>query len=196
MLHELSQEIEKTARAVVNEIHTAIPGKIDSFNTDDGTAKVKPIGKYVTSDGKELDYPMLTEVPVVFPVCQQEGIGIAFPVKKGDSCLIIIFEVELDEWRSRAKSEGPLRFDLTSAVAIPGLIWKKSALVTKAVERNALMLASSGVEISVLKDMAKVDIGTTVLEVSKSGLTVGGNLTVKGNISCSGTCSAVSSRYS
>ena len=31
MLQEVTAEIEKTAKAVVNEIHTALPGEIVSF---------------------------------------------------------------------------------------------------------------------------------------------------------------------
>ena len=46
MLQEVTAEIEKTAKAVVNEIHTALPGEIVSF--DGATATVKPIGQYVT----------------------------------------------------------------------------------------------------------------------------------------------------
>lgn len=80
MLQEVTAEIEKTAKAVVNEIHTALPGEIISF--DGGMATVKPIGKYVTSDGVKLDYPTITEAPVIFPFCQSSGVGIAFPVKK------------------------------------------------------------------------------------------------------------------
>ena len=67
MLQEVTAEIEKTAKAVVNEIHTALPGEIVSF--DGATATVKPIGQYVTSDGVSLSYPTITEAPVCFPYC-------------------------------------------------------------------------------------------------------------------------------
>ena len=77
MLQEFTAEIEQTAKAVVNEIHTALPGEIVSYNAGAGTATVKPIGKYVTSDGKELNYPTITEAPVCFPFCQNAGVGIA-----------------------------------------------------------------------------------------------------------------------
>ena len=38
MLQELVQEIENTARSVLGEIHTALPGKIVSFSPGSGMA--------------------------------------------------------------------------------------------------------------------------------------------------------------
>lgn len=188
MLQEFTQEVEETARAVVNEIHTAMPGEIVSFNAGSGTATVKPVGKFVTSDGKELDYPVITEAPLAFPFCQQAGVGIAFPVNKGDSCIIIISEVELDAWRSGAESEGSLRFDLTSAMIIPGLLDGGSDLVAKAAKLNAVVVGSSGSEVVVGSDSVQVEVGSTKLEVSESGIAAWGNLKVNGNISYTGSC--------
>ena len=180
MLQDLTQEIEETAHAVVNEIHTAMPGEIVSFDAGSGVATVKPSGKFVTSDGKELDYPVITA-----------GVGIAFPVKKGDSCIIIISEVELDAWRSGAESEGSLRFDLTSAMVIPGLLDGGSNLAAKASANNAVMIGGGDVEVSVSNDGIKVDTGTTQFEVTDSGVAISGNLKVNGSISYTGSCQSV-----
>lgn len=188
MLQELTEGIEETAAAVVNDIHTAMPGEIVSFDAGSVTASVKPVGKFLTSDGDELDYPLITEVPVVFPICQQIGAGLAFPVKKGDSCIIIISEVELDAWRSGAESEGALRFDLTNAVAIPGLLKGGSALAAKAVNQNAVMIGTSGAEVGVFGDCVRIRTAGAQLEVSESGITAGGNLKVNGNIFYTGAC--------
>lgn len=172
MLQEVTAEIEETARAVMNELHSALPGKIVSFNASKCTATVKPIGQYVTSDGTTMDYPKITEVPIVFPYSKESGIGIAIPVKSGDSCLIIISEVELDEWRNGSRSEGSLRFDLTSAVAIPGLMKSGGSLFSEANSSNAVVIgAGSGVR----------------LIVSKSGITARGDLKVEGNIYYTGS---------
>lgn len=178
MLQEFTAEIEQTAKAAVNEIHTAIPGEIVSYNASLGTATVKPIGKYITSDVKELDYPTITEAPVVFPFCQNAGVGIAFPVKNGDSCIIIISEVELDAWRSGADSEGSLRFDLTSAMVIPGLLEAGSKASEKAVKQNAVVVTAGDVELIVSGDGCKVDTGTTVMEVTDYGVKIKGSLIV------------------
>lgn len=182
MLQEFTAEIEQTAKAVVNEIHTALPGEIVSYNAGAGIATVKPIGKYVTSDGKELNYPTITEAPVCFPFCQNAGVGIAFPVKKGDSCIIIISEVELDSWRSGADSEGSLRFDLTSAMVIPGLLEGGNEASEKAAKENSVIVTAGDVTLSVSGDGCKVDTGSTVMNITDDGVSIKGNLTVTGDV--------------
>lgn len=166
MLQEMVQEIENTARNVVDEIHTALPGKIVSFNSGKCTAVVKPVCKYQTAGGEQIEYPAISDVPVVFPMCQSKGIGLAYPVKSGDSCLIICCETEVDEWRSGAESEGALRFDLTNAVVIPGLLKTGNDLVTKACNENAVVIKN----------------GSTKLTVTGSQVEVEGKLRVKGSI--------------
>ena len=47
MMQEFTQQVEDTARAVLDEIHTALPGMIVSFNPGSGTATVKPDRKSV-----------------------------------------------------------------------------------------------------------------------------------------------------
>ena len=186
MRQELTQEIENTVRAIVNEVHTALPGEIVSFNTSSGTATVKPIGKFMTSSKKVLEYPNISDVPLVFPYCQQAGVGIAFPVFKGDSCLIIVSEVELDEWRSGAESEGSLRFDLTNAIAIPGLMNGGGDLIAKAKQKNAVVIGSAGAEICISDERVDISVDEVTFRVSESGIAIGGDLLVKGNISYTG----------
>ncbi len=193
MLQELTQEIENTARAVLGDIHTALPGRIVSFDAVNNVAVIQPAGKFVTSDRQELNYPQITEVPVVFPFCPSAGVGLAFPLRTGDSCIVIISEVELDAWRNGAESEGSLRFDLTSAMAIPGLLesGSRNDLVKKAAELDALVLGASGTEVVVSGAGVRVDTGAVQFEVSDSGIAIGGNLTVEGNISYTGSCQQV-----
>lgn len=180
MLQEFTAEIEKTAKAAVNEIHTALPGEIISFNG--GTATVKPVGKYVTSDGTSLDYPTITEAPVCFPFCQNAGVGFAYPVKKGDSCIIIISEVELDAWRSGSASEGSLRFDLTSAMVIPGLFKGGCDASTRASSLNAAIMTAGDSEVIVSGSGCALSAGSTTLTVTDDGVSVKGSLTVTGDI--------------
>lgn len=185
MLQEFAQEVEDTARGVVDEIHTALPGEIIAFDPGSGLASAKPLGKYTTSKGESMDYPTVTDAPVQFPYCQTSGTGIAYPVVKGDSCLIIISEIELDEWRSGAESEGSLQFDLSSAVVIPGLLNGGGDIIAKACTNNAVVISGGGTEVMVSEAGATLDAGGAKLEVTDSGVTITGKLTVTGNITTS-----------
>ena len=174
MMQELTQQIEETARAVTDEIHTAMPGTVIAFDPGSGTATVKPSGK-------------IMDVPVTFPFCQTAGVGIAFPVGKGDSCLIVISEVELDEWRTGAESEGSLRFDLTSAMCIPGLLEGGGDIISKACQNNVVIVGAGDVEVMVSDAGAVITSGGTKMTVSDDGVAISGDLKVDGNISSTGT---------
>ena len=174
MYQDFAQQVENTARAVVNDIHTALPGKIVSFDSGKCTAVVQPKGKYLTADGESLNYPMISDVPAVFPYCRSCNAGMIFPVKPDDDCLIIISETELDEWRSGAASEAPLRYDLTSAMTVPGLMREGGETVRKAVERNAAVIVS----------------GTAEIIVANGKIDMTGEMIVHGNVSVDGTLTA------
>ena len=142
MLQEVVQEIERTARgALLDDLHTVIPGKIVAVNG--ANAAVQPLGQTRTSDGKLMDYPQLPSVPIVMPMSSSGGVGIAYPVRAGDSCLVLISETELDAWRTGAKAQGSLRFDLSNAVCLPGLLnYCPSALAT-ACSTGAVVISGS-----------------------------------------------------
>lgn len=176
MLQEFTQQVEETAKAVVSDIHTALPGKIVSFDPEKGTAVVQPKGKFITQDGFRLEYPKITDVPVAFPFCQQSNIGMVFPVKKDDNCMIIVSEVELDEWRSGAESEASLRFDLTSAMVIPNLMLGGSAVMQEAVNQNAVIIVASGVKVTIGNGSVTVNGSVNVTgDVRAGGISLAGH---------------------
>lgn len=171
MLHEFVGQIEKTARSVMEEMHTAIPARIVSFDPGMGQATVKPYGTFTTGAGKKMEYPAVTGVPVIMPQCQSLDVQIAFPVVSGNDCLIIVSEQELDSWLGGGESENNMRFDLTSAVAIPGASRKGSNALQEACSTQSVIINNGGTKFS----------------VSKNGVEIVGNLSVKGNISCTGS---------
>jgi hypothetical protein len=165
MLQEFAQEIESTVRAEIENIHTSIPGKIVDFNVNSGTATVKPYGRF-KFNGEYKEMPAISEVPVMFPYSNSSGIGIAFPVLAGDDCMLLISEVELDEWRNGAKTIVPLKFDFTSAVAILGLCKIPSQSMQQATKDKSVIISS----------------GPTTLSISEKGLVIKGNVEINGNI--------------
>jgi hypothetical protein len=166
MLQEFVEQVEKVARSVMEEMHTAIPGRITEFNPSTAQATVKPYGTYVTGAGKKIAYPFITGVPVIIPQCQSANIQIAFPIKAGDDCLVVVSEQELDAWLGGGESENDMRFDLTSAVAIPGLSNKGSTALNEACSKQSIIMQNSG----------------TKLSVNEDGIEIIGNLKVVGDV--------------
>ena len=108
--------------------------------------------KYKKPNGEKLDYPRIDGVPVVFPQGNDREFITAWPVKKGDKCLLIISEQSLDLWQYGIDTETDLKFDLSNAICIPGLYAPPHELVKEAVEQNSFILRNGGQTIRVKED--------------------------------------------
>lgn len=176
MLTELTQEVENMASQVLDGVHTALVGKVKKFNSKNCMAEIKPYGRYYTSEGEGLDYPVLVDVPVMFPYSAKAKTGVFIPVKKGDDVIIIISETELENWRTGVKPDGPLRFDLNNAIAIPGMLRKGNANLMKAYSNNAVVVASGKTRVQIDKDG---------ISVEAEKVSVKGEMHVTGDVYCS-----------
>ena len=121
MMQELVQQIKGTVQEFIDGVHTAIPGTITAFDPTKCEAGVSFLGQYNKPDGTKIPYPAAAHVPVVFPQVSGQQITIAFPVKPGDGCLVVVAEQALEAWRAGGESNLDLKHDLTNAIAIPGL---------------------------------------------------------------------------
>jgi len=109
-------------KSMLNEIHTAMPGTIEQYDYTTQKANIQPSLQRKYRDDSIVKLPVLVNVPIIWPRTS-EG-GISFPLKRGDSCLIIFSERSLDEWLTLGKLCTPSdirRFDLSDGIAIPGL---------------------------------------------------------------------------
>lgn len=106
----------------VRNIHTALPGKIISYDTASNLAQVQPVGKFKTEDGRELDYPVIHKVPVCFPTSMGGQAGVTLPIQEGDMCLLVFQESQTDDFVGQNNNSTDLRrHSLNDAVAIPGV---------------------------------------------------------------------------
>ena len=95
---EFVEQVKQTVNTLLDQVHTCTPGKIVSFDPGSCQATVLPAMKIKKPDGKMMDYPQITGVPVLFPQSYGQGATIAFPVKPGDGCLIFFAEQALDQF--------------------------------------------------------------------------------------------------
>jgi len=109
-------------QSFMNNVHTCIPGTIESYDPVKKKVSVKP-GIKKELDTGSISYPVITDVPVMFP-CTKDSI-ITFPLKKGDGCLILFSETCLERYLSAAGEEveagDKRKFALSDAICIPGL---------------------------------------------------------------------------
>lgn len=163
MTTEYMQELKSYVHDVIDEIHTALPGTINDFDAAACTATITPDGNFRNKDGSKIPFPVINAVPVIFPCAG--GTGIAFPVNRGDKCLLLFSEQSPDP-------NADLRYDLSNAIAIVGMFGTPSALVREA--------QGSGMTI-VAQGNARVAIGNGLVSIT-GNVRISGNLSVSGNI--------------
>ena len=164
MMQEFVQSVKDTARKATEDMHTAVPATITSYDPSSGMAVVQPKAKFKKPNGETMDYPSVSGVPVVFP--QSQNVTIAFPVKAGDGCLLVFSETAIDYWLYGKETATDLKFDLSSAIAIPNIAASGNDAMVEACAEDAVVVKASG----------------TKLKVKSDGVYVTGNLKVEGSI--------------
>ena len=91
--NEASNSIANMIGNEIDNVNTSIPGIIQSYDADSNRAVVVPTGKRMFPDGRRLDYPVIYDVPIVFPTAIGGSCGITFPIKSGDACLVLFSQV-------------------------------------------------------------------------------------------------------
>jgi hypothetical protein len=115
-----------------SEIHTAMPGKIVSFDPAKMTARVQlsiqQMQRQQDGSSKAVSLTEIRDVPVAFP--GGGGHTLTFPVKAGDDCMVQFCERSIDGWHDQGGDPRPpndLRMhDVNDAIAHVGLRSQKT----------------------------------------------------------------------
>lgn len=139
-----------------------MPAKIVSYEFKSHRAEVKIDMKELYSDGTELDYPIISSVPVVFMI--SGGASITAPVREGDTCLVIFNDRDITNWLLGSTGERPESrrlHDINDAVAIMGLM--PFTETSPAENNDDLLISYDGSKIR-LKPNGNIDIlnGSTI----------------------------------
>lgn len=104
---------------LISNIHTNAPGEVISYSG--GRAVVKSLIKFRIDEETLADSPPIAEVPVVFMSGSGGNASVSVPIKKGDGVMLCFSERAMDDFLQGGQSADPRQFDLTDAMAIPGL---------------------------------------------------------------------------
>lgn len=118
----LEQLLTTAMESRLSDLNTAIPGIIQSFDPLTGLCSVQPALKREYKSGAVVNLPVVPNVPVIFPRSQNSYIY--FPVKSGDSCLIVFSQRSIDTWISKGgvlAPEDERKHHISDAIVIPGL---------------------------------------------------------------------------
>lgn len=146
-----------------NNLRVAMPAKIESYDYKTQKASVKIDMKELTKDNKEIDYPVVSAVPVMFPAAG--GASLTMPVNRGDTCLLIFADRNIDAWLiggSGQKPAGNRSHALSDAIAIVGL--NQFTKTSKAKNNTDLLLTYADSSVT-LKPAGVIDI-TSAKEIN------------------------------
>lgn len=138
------------------DMHTSMPGIIQSFDPVRMTCSVQPAirGAIVAPSGRAeaVDLPLLVDCPVVFP--GGGGYILTYPLQPGDEALIIIAERCIDAWWQSGGVQAAAEYrlqDLSDGFVIPG-------------PRSQPHVVTGGVGMTGAE--LRTDTGTTVLRLN------------------------------
>lgn len=177
----------------LKELHTCLPGIIDSYNPATQTASVQPAIKRIFTERGPVALPVCVDVPVAFP-----GGGdfyLTFPVARGDECILLFSERCIDYWFANGGVQLPAEYrlhDLSDAMAIVGLNSQARKLANVQTDGAELRTRSRSTYIRLTEGTIYVK-GNVVQEgntTQTGNVTLTGNTTQTGNVAVTGNVGA------
>ena len=175
---ELAQDRQLFDR-MAYRINTAIPGVIVSFDPETRLAEVNPAIMQKTFIDGATGYeqlPTIISVPCYFPFSSISGFSLTFPVKTGDSCLLIFSQRCIDNWLENGGIQlpedglGSRHHDITDAFALVGFTSLVDEIPT--FNMNGIELRNRDASIHMLVTDSKVEVkaGTSILTMNSDGI--------------------------
>ncbi len=170
------------------DVHTFIPGIVDSFDPIKQIAKVQPTISRIFIGDVVKPLPLCINVPVMFP--RAGSFAITFPVKHGDECALAFSERAIDTWMQSGGVQKPLdrrKHDLSDAIAILGLYNQNNVIGSFATDGLVLRNESNNTRITIKDGEIVVDAPLMTVNVPETEWN--GNITHTGNMNRTGNTS-------
>lgn len=140
---------ELSHQARMAEVHTAIPGRVVSYDAATQRADVRPLVQRTVPrvDGGVLleELPVVRSVPVLHP--RAGGFFVHLPIAAGDDVLLVMSEADPARYLSTGQPGAPIdhrRHHLAHAFAIPGVHPEAGALAAGDALAGELVLGREG----------------------------------------------------
>ncbi|HBR2766599.1 TPA: phage baseplate protein [Klebsiella pneumoniae] len=184
----LAEVLASERKTLSEQMRVALPGIIQSFDPEAVTAVVQPAIRYIERDNdgnkSTKDYPLLVDVPVVFPC--GGGCTLTFPVREGDECLVVFADRCIDFWWQSGGIQEPVdgrMHDLSDAFCIVGP--QSQAKKISGISTTAAQLrtddGSAFIELAAGGDITATTAGNATINAPE--IILNGNVTINGNLS-------------
>ena len=122
----LGEVIREALAKCVRELNVHLPGIVQSYDSQTQKAIVSPAIRrtFLNEEGEIATevIPPISDVPIAFPGSGE--FGMTFPIKAGDTVLLMFSDLSIDVWLQRGSIVDPgddRSHALSDAIAIPGL---------------------------------------------------------------------------
>ena len=119
--NESKDAIKEWIRKSGENIHVSMIGKIETYNPATNRASITPVGSLTAPNWQEIPYPTIHNVPLQYPCGNGGKSGVTFPVRPGDTCIIIFADHQIENFLSGEQSDDMRNHSLNDAYAIPTL---------------------------------------------------------------------------
>jgi hypothetical protein len=151
------------------ELHTALPGKVEKYVEATQKADVVPLiaRRIPRADGTFASEPMPTirAVPVIWP--RTADWFVHMPMAAGDTVLLVCCERDFARWMQTGEASDPLdvrHHHLAHAVAIPGFFSRKDPIGSSNAPSNALVLGKDGGSTIRIESAGEIKVGTNAAQ--------------------------------
>lgn len=163
------------------ELQTCMPAQVVSYNFKKQMAVVQPTINRRYADGQIAKFPVINNVPVIFP--RSGGASLTFPVRKGDTVLLVFASRSIDTWLNKGgivNQDDNRMHSINDAIAIPGLM--SFNLTSKAKNNTDVLLTYKGAEVEILEN-GQINLHSPVkVHIDTPEVYMTGDLVVKNDI--------------
>ena len=159
-------------------LYTSMPGEVVSYDAVNRRADVRAALAIVLNDGTQVDRPVISNVPVVFPAGQ--NFLLTFPLEPGDPVLLVFSMRGLSRWKATHGMTAPDTEGMLSqqdAVAIPGFGPVGAYVPPVEIEAGADSLAMTVKDPADVTDITRhrtIEMDATQIKVTLGDATIGG----------------------
>lgn len=191
----LTESVNALVSSRLEQLNTAIPAKIQSFNPVTQTVECQcAINRVNKSTGESVAYPLLVDLPIQYPIAG--GFALTLPIKSGDDCLVVFAQRSIDGWfadgKVKPESENRLH-DLSDGIALIGISSQADILPNYNTNAMELRNKQGTAKITISDNSIVFTVGGINMTIDASGITTSSDVVINGKSFTTHTHSGVQS---
>lgn len=156
---QLRDLFDSFGRQVSQNLNCHIVGQVESFDKNKNTITASVAFKKQFSDGTIAEFPLFADVPII--TLSGGSSFLSMPIKKGDWCLLLFCDRDIDNWwysGEKSTPNTPRLHSFSDAIALVGL---KPANEAFELSDTQVTLNASDLPLSLKNDNAELKIGSS-----------------------------------